>query len=156
MDFLGGVQWGNHLNDPRLILEKIDHLNRDGFSIIVHNVKFIPPLEYDRELSISDIILGNMNVVLNKYSEYGKTKETGLPFAMIKAAKPGILPDNYPVPGEICTSTLLYHSFEDLGRILAGLINDRQSVKDLQEKALINSKHFSPEIIYNQLITGKE
>ena len=39
MDFLGGVQSGNHLNDPGLlILEKMHHLNRDGFSIIVHNV----------------------------------------------------------------------------------------------------------------------
>ena len=156
LDFLGGVQWDNHLNDSRLILEKIDHLNRDGFSIIVHNVKFIPPLEYDRGLSISDIILGNMNVVLNKYSEYGKTKETGLPFAMIKAAKPGILPDNYPVPEQISSSTLLFHSYEGLGRILADLINDPRSVLELQEKALANSKDFSPEIIYNQLITGKE
>ena len=156
IDFLGGVQWDNHLNDSRLILDKIDRLNRDGFSIIVHNVKFIPTLEYDRELSISDIILGNMNVVLNKYSEYGKTKETGLPFTMIKAAKPGILPDNYPVPEQIASSTLLFHNYEDLGRILADLINNPRSVLELQEKALANSKHFSPEIIYNQLITGKE
>ena len=155
IDFLGGVQLDNSLNDSKMILEKINHLNSEGFSIIVHNVRFIPPVEYDRELSLADIILGNMNVVLNKFSEYGRTKETGLPFAMIKAAKPGILPDNYPLPEEICSSTLLYHSYEDLGRILADLINDPQSVMELQKKALTNSKHFSPEIIYNQLITGK-
>lgn len=156
IDFLGGVQWDNNLNDSRMILEKIDHLNRDGFSIIVHDVRFIPPLEFDRGLSISDIILGNMNVVLNKYSEYGKTKETGLPFAMIKAAKPGILPDNYPIPEQLSSSTLTFHTYEDLGRILADLIKNPRSVQELQEKALANSKDFSPEIIYNQLITGKD
>jgi hypothetical protein len=154
MDFLGGTQFDNFLNDSKLILEKINHLKQEGFSIIVHNVPFIPPVEYDRELSSTDIILGNMNVVLNKFSEYGRTKETGLPFAMIKAAKPGILPDNYPLPEEICSSTLLYHDYDDLARILAELMNDHQIVAELQKKALTNSKYFSAELIYNKLVKG--
>jgi hypothetical protein len=154
MDFLGGTQFDNFLNDSKLILDKINHLKQEGFSIIVHNVPFIPPVEYDRELSSADIILGNMNVVLNKFSEYGRTKETGLPFAMIKAAKPGILPDNYPLPEEICSSTLLYHDYDDLARILAELMNDHQIVAELQKKALTNSKYFSAELIYNKLVKG--
>ena len=76
---------------------------------------------------------------------------------MIKAAKPGILPDNYPVPGEICTSTLFSHSFEDLGRILASLINGRVNQSRTYKKKRLSIQNISsPEIIYNQLITGKE
>ena len=156
IDFLGGVQTDNLLNDSKTILKKISRLNSDGFTIIIHQVNFIPPIEYDQELSLADIILGNMNVVLNKFSEYGKTKETGLPFAMIKAAKPGILPDNYPLPKEIRTSILLYHDYQDLRKILITLINDPQSVIALKKEALINSKKFSPEIIYNQLVADNK
>lgn len=147
-DLLGGVQTANQFDNPHLILQKIDMLKSKGFPIIDHRIQFIPPLEYNSELAKSDIILGNMNVVLNKYSVYGKTKETGIPFAMIRAAKPGILPDTYPVPEELSSSTLVYSSFENLGEILINLISNKMFVKDLKNKALENSKRFTPESVY--------
>jgi hypothetical protein len=152
IDFLGGVQDENRLDYHALILNKIDVLKKKGFSIIVHPVRFIPPVEYDIELSKADIIVGNMNVALNRYSIYGKTKETGIPFAMIKASKPGILPDSYPIPEELSTSTIVYHEFRDLGKIIADLVSDRQKIADLKKKALDNSKKFSAELIYNQIL----
>jgi len=151
IDFLGGVQPENLLNDSGPILEKIKILNDTGFTIIIHNVPFIPPEEYDRELAHADIILGNMNVILNKHSEYGRTKETGLPFAMIKAARPGILPDNYPFPKEISSSIFLYHDFEDLGSLLIQLIKDPHILNTMKKEARANSEKFTPEIIYKQL-----
>lgn len=154
IDLLGGVQPDNPLNQCDVILKKSKKLKELGFSIIVHNVRFIPPEEYDRELSACDIILGNMNVVLNKYSRYGKTKETGLPFAMIKAGKPGILPEGYPVPEEIRSGVVTYGSYEDLAGILKELIDNRSTVTRLQEAALVNSKRFSPEVIYKNLISN--
>ncbi len=159
LDFLGGIQPDNLLNDPGPVLDKVAALNLKGFNIIVHNTKFIPPEDYDRDLAKSDIILGNMNVVLSRHSEYGRTKETGLPFAMIKAAKPGILPDNYHVPEEIKSSTLVYNSYDQLGKILIRLINDRQSLVELQRIARENSASFSPEKIYERITkdsTGQE
>lgn len=153
LDFLGGVQPENPLNQSGTLLGKAEALKQKGFSVIVHNDRFIPPEEYDRDLSACDIILGNMNVVLNKFSRYGKTKETGLPFAMIKAGKPGILPAGYPVPEEIRSGILTYNNYDELGILLLNLINDPGSVRKLQEKALENSRHFSPEIIYNKLIS---
>jgi hypothetical protein len=152
LDLLGGIQSDNLLNDSNPILEKIENLNNEGFTIIIHPVKFIPQIEYDFELSLADVILGNINVVLNKYSEYGRTKETGLPFAMIKVAKPGILPDNYPFPKELNSSILQYHDFKDLERILIDLITDPLIILNLKKEALINSKKFTPEIIYYQII----
>ncbi len=152
IDFLGGVRYENPLDNHTLILHKIEELKKKGFSIIIHPVRYIPPGEYNIELSKADIIAGNMNVELNKYSVYGKTKETGIPFAMIRAAKPGILPDTYPIPEELSTSTLLYHDFKDLGKILASIISDRRIIEDLRLKALENSAKFSPELVYNQLL----
>jgi hypothetical protein len=152
IDFLGGVQHENPLDNHALILDKVDDLKSKGFSIFVHPVQYIPPGLFNTELSKADIIAGNMNVTLNKYSVYGKTKETGIPFAMIKAAKPGILPDTYPIPEELLTSTLVYHDFHDLGKILEGLISDRRIIEDLKIKALENSEKFSPELVYNQLL----
>jgi hypothetical protein len=152
LDFLGGVQPGNLLNDSGPVLDKVAELNLKGFNIIVHNTYFIPPEDYDRYLTQSDVILGNMNVVLSRHSEYGRTKETGLPFAMIKAAKPGILPDNYPAPEELTSSTLNYHSYDELGKILIRLINDPQFLLELNGKALENSLSFSPKMIYNRII----
>ncbi len=152
IDFLGGIQDENRLDNHALILNKIDFLQRKGFSIVVRTVRFIPPVEYDIELSKADIIVGNMNVALNRYSIYGKTKETGIPFAMIKAAKPGILPDSYPVPEELSTSTLVYHDFRELGKIITDLVTDRPKIAALKKKALENSKKFSAESIYNQIL----
>lgn len=154
IDLLGGVQPDNPLNQCDILLKKAEGLRRNGFSVIVHNVRFIPPEEYDRDLSSCDIILGNMNVVLNKYSRYGQTKETGLLFAMIKAGKPGILPVGYPIPEDIRSGILTYDSYDDLGRLLQELINDRNTVLKLREKALENSRRFSPDIIYNNLISA--
>lgn len=151
IDFLGGVQNDNPLNETGLLLKKISELKQEGFKLIVHNERFIPPKIYEKELAAADIILGNMNVVLNKYSEYGRTKETGLPFAMIKAAKPGILPSDYPVPEEISTSVLTYKDYPELGKIILSLINDRAMILNLQEKATGNSKNFTPERIYSIL-----
>lgn len=155
VDFLGGALSDNPLDNSELILTRIEQLKTKGFSITVHPVRFITPPEYDRYLAEADIIVGNMNVVLNKFSSYGKTKETGLPFAMIKAAKPGILPDSYPMPEEIVSSTITYHELQDLGKIIRDLINDPEKLLSLKQKALENSKHFSPEIIYRTIIAEK-
>ena len=152
LDLLGGVQIENQFDNPALLLRRIDSLKSKGFSIIVHNIQYIPPVEYDLELSKADIIVGNMNVALNKFSSYGKTKETGIPFAMIRAAKPGILPDTYPVPEEISSSTLIYKDMNNLGEILADIISGRQNIEYLKKKALENSKKFSPESIYNKIL----
>jgi len=154
LDFLGGIQTENRLNDSAPVLLKTEDLRQKGFKIIIHYTSFIPVGEYDRELALADIVLGNMNVVLNRHSRYGKTKETGLPFAMIKAAKPGILPYNYPLPEEIISGTIRYENYEHLGKILTGLIINRQSVSDLKKIALKNSGNFNPERIYKQITAG--
>ena len=156
LDLLGGVQSENQFDNPALLLGRIDSLKRKGFSIIIHNVQFIPPVEYDLELSKADIIVGNMNVALNKFSSYGMTKETGIPFAMIRAAKPGILPEAYQFPDEIKTSTLVYKDVKNLGEILSDLISCRQKIEDLKKKALENSKKFSPESIYNNILNDQQ
>jgi hypothetical protein len=156
IDMLGGLQTDNPLDDHMLILDKAEAIRNKGFSVIVHHERFIPPIEYNRELVKADIVLGNMNVELNRYSVYGKTKETGIPFAMIRAAKPGIIPDSYSFPDELASSILIYHDFADLVKILVKLVSDRGFLEDLKAKALENSKKFSPEAIYKQMMINQD
>jgi hypothetical protein len=156
IDLLGGIQEENPLDNNRMILDKAEAVINKGFSVIIHRDRFIPPGEYDCELARADVILGNMNVELNRYSAYGKTKETGIPFAMIRAAKPGIIPDTYSFPEELSSGILLYHDYPGLVRILIRLVSDRGYLKGLKAKALENSMKFSPEIIYRELIKNQD
>ncbi len=156
VDLLGGIQTDNPLDNHLLIINKAEAVRNKGFSVIVHQERFIPPQEYDRELARADVILGNMNVELSKYSVYGKTKETGIPFAMIRAAKPGIIPDSYSFTEELSSSVLPYHDFADLVKILIRLVSDREFLRHLKTKALENSMKYSPEAIYKQLIQNQD
>jgi hypothetical protein len=154
-DLLGGIPDGNPADNPSFILSRVEVLKKKGFAFIIHNFSFIPPLEYDRELAKADIILGNMNVTLTRFSEYGRTKETGIPFAMIRAAKPGIVPASYQIAEELRSSTIFYQDNEDLAGILEDVISDRKKVEELQTKALVNSGKFTPESVYRKL-EGKD
>lgn len=151
IDFLGGIRKDNHRNDTAPVLEMAHRLSNIGFAIIIHETEFIAVEEYDRQLSGCDIILGNMNVRLSARSRYGQTKETGLPFAMIKAAKPGILPSQYEVPSELETSVVRYNNYDELGDLIEELINDRQRLKFLSARASENSLLFTPDKIYDRI-----
>ena len=152
IDFLGGVNTDNPLDKAQLIIKRIEKLQAKGFNITYHSVRFIPSQEYEKELSHADIILGNMNIDLNKFSRYGKTKETGLPFAMIKAGKAGILPDDYPYPAGLSSGVISYHSKSEIAGILAGLIKDRGQLDILKRNAIENSIKFTPAAIYKKLV----
>lgn len=151
IDFLGGIPINNQSDNPAMILRKVESLNNKGYSIIIHNVSFIPPSEYYMELAKADIILGNMNVTLTRFSTYGKTKETGVPFAMIQAAKPGILPSVYEVIEELRTSSLFYKDFNEMGTILEEVITNNEKLAGLKQNALQNSYKFTPELVYQKL-----
>ena len=69
--------------------------------------------DYDTKLVQADLILGNLNVSVNKYSTYGKTKESGTAFAMIRVAKPGLLPLAYQTMDELKSSTINFKSYDD-------------------------------------------
>lgn len=135
------------------IIKKIEALNQHGFTVISYPEKYIPLEEYDNKLAQADLILGNLNVSISKHSTYGKTKESGTAFAMIRVAKPGLLPSAYQVMDEVKSSTVSFKSYKHLKEILIDLAKDKGRLKVLNEEAKKNALKFLPETIYKGLPT---
>jgi hypothetical protein len=150
VELLGGIPRDEGSSE---IIRQADQLKRQGLAVDYPGESFIPMKEYDKRLAKADLILGNMRVVLDKYSAYGKTKETGIVFCMIRAAVPGLLPAGYPVMEELKSSTVVYSDFDGLKKILESLISDRGKLDELRKNALRNSEMFEPRKIYNRLIS---
>ena len=133
------------------ISKKIQELNRNGVTVISYPDQYIPMEDYDTKLVQADLILGNLNVSVNKYSTYGKTKESGTAFAMIRVAKPGLLPLAYQTMDELKSSTINFKSYDDLKQILLGLVKDKERLKAITFEAQKNAEMFAPEVIYKNL-----
>jgi hypothetical protein len=133
------------------IIFEAEKLIKKGLNIIYHQTPYIPFDEYNNFLNHTDIILGNINTNLSKFSVYGKTKDTGTIFVMIKKAKPGILPENYALIDELQSSTLTYRTYSDLENVLKKLVSEPEIIQSLTKEALKNSKHFDPLEILNSL-----
>ncbi len=146
-DFLGGI---NKAENGQAIKEKAETYILKGHQIHVYE-SFISMEEFDSNLSNADIILGNMHLQQGANSIYGKTKETGIIFTMIKAAKPGILPAEYPCDSHLKSSVLTFKNYDDVLEILKHLFNNRNELAILQVKALENSLKFTPLSIYSKL-----
>lgn len=144
VDMLGGVQ------DQKLP-EKFDILNDKGFNIIYYNESYLTVEKTDIELQKADIILGNSVVRPNKYSIYGKTKESGTPFAMIKSAKPGLFPFDYQTLPELKSSILYYKNNIELANIIIELIINRNKLQYLEEEAIKNSLKFTANSIIQRM-----
>ena len=67
---------------------------------------------------------------------------------MLRGAKPGLLPLDYPFDEEFHASSLLFKDYDVLGEIIVQLVNDSAKINPLKEQAKINSelstrrKHF--------------
>ena len=150
-DFLGGI---NKAENGQAIKEKAEKYILKGHKIHLYE-SFISMEKFDNNLSNADIILGNMHLQQGANSIYGKTKETGIIFTMIKAAKPGILPAKYPCDSHLKSSVLTFNNYEDVLGILKHLFNNRNELAILQVKALENAMKFTPLSIYAQLDSFK-
>ncbi len=133
------------------IIKKIESLNQKGVTVIAYKDQYIPMEEYDNKLVQADLILGNLNVTINKQSTYGKTKESGTAFAMIRVAKPGLLPSSYQTMDEVKSSTISFNSYKHLKEILIDFSQNKEKLKALTEEAKKNALKFAPHKIYNNL-----
>ncbi len=151
IDLLGGV---NTSESGDLVLKEAQQLVSEGYKVLCYDKSLVAIDEFDEELSKSDIVLGNMHVVMNEFNIYGKSKDSGIMYTMVKAAKPGYLPIGYSILPELKDSTLLFSSYKDLGQSIKNLIDDKDKLALLKQKAKINSVYFSPEKVYNRLINN--
>jgi hypothetical protein len=148
-DFLGGI---TNKEGGEKILAQLKRLLSRGVKINFYNKPLVPVEEFDEQLTKADVILGNIKINVDKYSAYGKTKETGIPFTMIRAAKPGLLPRNYPSFKELESSTLRFSDYNSLSEIIRDIVINKSILLKLKDEALKNSLKFEPAKLYHELV----
>ena len=147
-EFLGGIE---ETGQGREIIRYAKKLIDKGVKIILYEKERIPVEEFDSRLLSTDIILGNINIRVNKYSVYGKTKDSGVIFTMIRCAKPGIILAGYEVIQELKTSSISYKNYNELKEILVDLVVNPDKLRQLKNEAFKNSLKYEPSILYNNL-----
>jgi hypothetical protein len=134
------------------VFKRVNALRNLGLNIITYD-QFVSVADFEAGLGRADIILGNLNIVLDRNTEYGRTKESGLPFTMIKAAKPGILPYHYRSFPSLESSTIFYTSYEALFEQIIRLQSGHEWLAHLKSEAVKNARQYTPAKIYQQLFT---
>ena len=148
IDLLGGI----NISEQGLeILKEAQNLKNEGYKILYYNKDLVAIDEFDEELSKADIVLGNMHVIMNEFNIYGKSKDSGIMYTMIKAAKPGLLPAGYNILPELTDSTLIFKSYQELSEVIINLIDYKDSLDLLKINAKKNSEYFSPELVYKRI-----
>jgi len=133
------------------IIQRAKLLIFKGIKIHLYEHSFIPTEIFNENLSKADIILGNLKIQQGKFSFYGKTKETGVTFALIRAAKPGVIVEGYDIMDELKSSVLYYKDMDQLKTILLRLADDKDYLEILKKEAQKNSQSFEPSLIYKNL-----
>jgi hypothetical protein len=106
---------------------------------------------YNEQLGKADLILGNMHLQQGRLGQYGKTKETGILFTMIKAGKPGLLPVGYPPETPLKSSALTFQNYEEVATIILNYLNNPKLLNDLKQKAKENAFYYHPNQIYKRI-----
>lgn len=130
--------------------EQIKHLQNLGLEI-KYNFNFISSTEFDDRLSQADIILGNLKSQISVNSEYGKTKETGVIFNIIKAGKPGLLPEGYPLDGDLKSICQYFKNYEHLSDCLQHMIFHKEDIHILKKTAATLVQKYEPANLYKKL-----
>ncbi len=149
-DFLGGIsisEGGEQIRD------EANNWQLKGYAIRVYDKPSVSLEEFDENLAQADLILGNLHIRQGANGAYGKSKESGLIFTMIKAAKVGLLPKDYVADNALESSVLTFDKYEDIEIILKKIIDNPLEWQQLQAHALTNSEKFRPLSIYNRLET---
>ncbi len=111
---------------------------------------FVSKVEYEKHMLTADIICGPLNRFYQNdgtTEEYGKSKETGITFAMIKYALPCLFPEELTVMNEIKTGAIFYSSPLNLAQIIEELSIDEKKLNLLKINATINAQKFDRQNI---------
>jgi hypothetical protein len=148
LDLLGSLPE----TDPANLRSQIEQLQQRGMAVYTYGPQRIPMSLYDTNALKADIIMGNMHVKLMGSAVYGKTKDTGAIYNMIKYACPGLLPAHYDLIDELKSSTWIYEDYQSLGSLLKTIMFDKQKRSEMKKHALKNAAYFTPSEVYNRFI----
>lgn len=130
----------------------IQKLINAGYQVIYHD-SFVYGEEFDQAIANCDILLNNQFISKNSTEVYGKTKESGMIFNMLRAAKPGLLPKEYNVSAEFNDCTVVFESYPQLVEILKQLVDDSQRLEQLKASAQKLSVSYLPSNLYPRLVS---
>jgi len=129
----------------KIIIERVKVLKQNGLDIEYFE-KLVEQSVFDELMARSTFILSPLQpVIRDEY--YGRSKETGCFFDMIRYSKPGIVPEYVPSPQKIHSSVLSYSNKENLLGLLRKIITDDNFKSKYSKCALKNSEAFSLENI---------
>ena len=147
-DFLGGISVAE---GGEAIKKEAHRWIKKGYILHIYDKPLIGLVEFDENLAKADIVLGNLNLVQGIKSSYGKSKESGLIFTMIKAAKAGLLPADYALEPALDSSVLTFDNYEEVAKILLRLQENKEELNKLKAAAFKNSQKFTPLSILSEL-----
>lgn len=122
-----------------------------GYKIHYHDT-FVYGEEFDRAIANCDLLLNNQFISKNSTEVYGKTKESGMIFNMLRAAKPGLLPREYNVSSEFNNCTLFFDSYPHLIEIIFDILDNPHKLEQLKFAARQLSTSYLPENLYPRLV----
>ena len=124
-----------------------------GYEVYYHD-SFVYGEEFDRAIADCDLLLNNQFISKNSTEVYGKTKESGMIFNMLRAAKPGLLPREYNVSSEFHDCTLFFDSYPHLIEILQEVLDNPEKLAHLKSAAQKLSTSYLPENLYPRLVSA--
>ena len=123
-----------------------------GYRVDYHD-SFVYGEEFDLAIAKCDLLLNNQFVSRNSTEVYGKTKESGMIFNMLRAAKPGLLPREYNVSQEFHDCTLFFDSYPHLIDLIKQVTEDPQLLQQLKTSAQKLSASYLPDNLYPRLVS---
>ena len=129
----------------------ISDLINSGYHVDYHET-FVYGKEFDRAIAQCDLLLNNQFISKNSTEVYGKTKESGAIFNMLRAAKPGLLPQEYNLASEFHDCTLFFDSYSHLIEILQQVLDDPALLARLKISAQKLSQSYLPISLYPRLV----
>jgi hypothetical protein len=123
--------------------------------------KFVDDREYEKHMLDANLILGPLYKFFDTNEateEYGISKETGITFAIIRYALPGIFSSQVKVMDEIRSGVMFYDDSSHLAATITQLSTDNERYLQLKQQAHLNSKKFEAarvkEVFLKEIIMG--
>ncbi|HEY9770733.1 MAG TPA: hypothetical protein V6C71_19965 [Coleofasciculaceae cyanobacterium] len=147
LELLGYVSDREKESMGRAIANLID----SGYKVHYRD-SFVYGQEFDQAIANCDLLLNNQFINKNSTEVYGKTKESGMIFNMLRAAKPGILPKEYNVSSEFQDCSLFFDSYPHLIEIITAVLDNPAQLKQLKAAAKELSVSYLPQNLYSRLM----
>ncbi|WP_036477057.1 hypothetical protein [Myxosarcina sp. GI1] len=129
----------------------ISNLVDSGYQVYYHD-SFVYGKEFDASIANCDLLLNNQFISKNNTEVYGQTKESGMIFNMLRAAKPGMLPREYNVSSEFHDSSLFFDDYYHFVKIVSQVLDDTQLLDRLKASAKKLSVSYLPDNLYSRLV----